>query len=60
MEEIKIEHRPPETVNVIKVIQVVALRGNGTEENPTRRVVQYYNLEGEFIFECDYQQNQYQ
>ncbi|WP_229347684.1 hypothetical protein [Staphylococcus kloosii] len=60
LEEIKIEHRPPETVNVIKVIQVVALRGNGTEENPTRRVVQYYNLEGEFIFECDYQQNQYQ
>ena len=52
--EYKLEHRPPETVNVVKFIEIIALRGDGTEENPVRKVVQYYNLNGIVIFECDY------
>ena len=28
-------------------------RGNGTEENPSRRITQYWTLDGELLFEID-------
>ena len=39
---------------VIRVIETnLDKRGNGTEEDPYRRVTQYYTLDGRLLFERD-------
>ncbi|MDB0581207.1 hypothetical protein [Salinicoccus roseus] len=53
MEKPKIEHRPPDKVDVMKVIKIQSLRGNGTKDNPVREIYQYFDMSGEFIFEID-------
>lgn len=50
MTNIKIEHQPPEAVDVVKLIKIVCLKGDG-QSSPIRKVERYYNLKGEFIFE---------
>lgn len=40
-------------VEIMKVIKVIIVRGQGVESNPVRNVTQYFNLEGDFIFEID-------
>lgn len=48
-----IEHRPPDGVDVVKVIKIYALRGDGTSDNPVRRVYQYFDMSGNLLFERD-------
>ena len=46
----------PNTPNSVKVIQVIetrATRGYGIEKDPAREVVQYWDLEGNFLAERD-------
>lgn len=48
----------PDGVKSAKVIQVIetkAKRGLGTEKDPVRNVVQYWDLEGNFLSEMDTQ-----
>lgn len=40
-------------VQLIQVIQVVVLRGSGTDEDPYRDVYQYWSLTGDFLAEDD-------
>lgn len=53
MSESNVEHRPPDSVEIVKLIKIKAVRGNGSESNPVRRVELYYTLEGEFLYEID-------
>lgn len=53
MSNSNLEHRPPDSVEIVKLIKIRALRGNGSEDNPVRRVELYYSLEGQFLFETD-------
>ena len=41
----------PSRVRVRKVIEVVALRGKGTKDDPARTVQQYYDLKGRLLAE---------
>lgn len=45
-----ITHQPPEAVDVVKLIKIICLKGNGNED-PIRKVERYYDLNGTFIFE---------
>ncbi|WP_271401536.1 hypothetical protein [Salinicoccus roseus] len=49
----KVVHRPPDKVDVIKMIKIESLRGDGSNRNPIRRVYQYFDMSGVFIFEID-------
>lgn len=53
MEKVKIEHKGPKKVNVIKVIKVVCRKGNGTSDNPVRYVYQYWDFKGNLLAEYD-------
>ena len=44
-----------ERAKVIQVIETKAKRGLGTEKDPVRDVVQYWDLEGNFLAEMDTQ-----
>nr|DAY76834.1 MAG TPA: hypothetical protein [Caudoviricetes sp.] len=44
-----------ESAKVIQVIETKAKRGLGTEKDPVRDVVQYWDLEGNFLAEMDTQ-----
>ena len=48
-----IEPRTPDSVKVIRVIEVKAIRGTGTDENPGRIVVQLWSLDGKLLAEAD-------
>ncbi|WP_426462379.1 hypothetical protein [Staphylococcus equorum] len=50
MKNSKIKHQPPEVVDVVKLIKIICLKGNG-DENPIRKVERYYDLNGTFLFE---------
>lgn len=50
MKNIQIKHQPPEVVDVVHLIKIVCLKGNGNED-PIRKVERYYDLNGIFIFE---------
>ncbi|MGE7364677.1 hypothetical protein [Staphylococcus cohnii] len=50
MQNSEITHQPPEAVDVVKLIKIVCLKGNGGEE-PIRKVERYYDLNGMFLFE---------
>lgn len=48
-----LEHRAPDSVEVVKVIKVEYVKGNGTEESPVRNAKSYYDIDGNFLFEKD-------
>ncbi|MDW8571191.1 hypothetical protein [Staphylococcus shinii] len=50
MNEFPIKHQPPEAVDVVKLIRIICLKGDGNED-PIMKVERYYDAEGEFIFE---------
>jgi len=43
----------PLMVETISVIHVTILRGDGSDNNPMRRVEQYWSLDGDFLVEKD-------
>lgn len=43
----------PDELKVEKVIYLSILRGEGTEADSIRVVEQYYNMDGDLIFELD-------
>ena len=45
--------RGTDSAKVIQVIETKALRGLGTEKDPAREVIQYWDLEGNFLAESD-------
>lgn len=45
--------RGTESATVIKVIKTVAWRGDGTQREPFRRVIQYWTFDGNLIGEDD-------
>ncbi len=53
---IKCEAATPRSVEVVRVIKVVALRGAGTDESPAREVTQWWDFEGNMVGEHDPQQ----
>lgn len=42
-----------EEAKVIQVLFIKYVKGNGTEKNPTRSVIQYRDLNGDLITELD-------
>ena len=47
------QHRMPKA-QVVQVIRAdLTLRGKGVEGDPVRRVIQYFSLEGELLWEVD-------
>lgn len=51
MTDIRME--TPRTVRRIEVIEVMAARGRGIEEDPVRVVTQYWSLDGKLLGEYD-------
>lgn len=45
--------RGTDEARVIQVIQTKALLGSGTEEDPTRYLFQYWDLDGRLLASCD-------
>lgn len=45
--------RGTDSARVIQVIQTKAVRGVGTEEDPCRLVIQYWDTEGKLLAEND-------
>lgn len=45
--------RGTDSARIITVIETTALRGCGTEEDPCRRVRQYWSLDGKLLGEND-------
>ncbi len=45
--------RTPNSVNLIRVIEVKAARGAGSEEDPVRIVTQLWSLDGRLLAEDD-------
>lgn len=45
--------RGTDSAEVIQVIETRSLRGLGTEKDPAREVIQYWDLEGKFLAEND-------
>lgn len=41
------------SAKVIQVIESITTKGNGTKENPTRKVKEYYSFDGEFLADND-------
>ena len=37
----------------VKVVKVTLLKGKGTTEEPCRNVFQYWDMDGNFLFEVD-------
>lgn len=45
--------RGTDSARVIQVIETKAMRGEGTDIQPSREVTQYWTLDGEFLAEND-------
>ena len=45
--------RGTDSAKVIKVIETKAIKGLGTEADPSRIVTQYWSLDGDFLAEND-------
>lgn len=45
--------RGTDSAKVIQVIQTVSLKGKGTENDPARQVIQYWDFEGNLIGTVD-------
>lgn len=52
-EENVIRFRGTENARIVKLIRTAAPIGAGTEDNPVRRVYQYWSLDGELLFTKD-------
>ena len=48
-----IEPKGLKKVKIIQVIETTSVIGNGTEQNPVRRIMQYWSLKGALLAECD-------
>lgn len=44
----------PDSVKIIKVIQVEHIEGKGTKDDPVRKSMQYWSLKGELLAEKDF------
>lgn len=54
MSKIPIEPRLPESAKVIEIIETAAVIGTGVHpNNPVRRVIQYWSLDGKLLFTRD-------
>lgn len=53
MNKKNITHRGTDKAKVIKVIQTISLKGNGTEKNPVRFIYQYWDFKGNLLAEYD-------
>jgi hypothetical protein len=42
-----------ESVRVMEVIEIMALKGDGTEKDPVRKITQYWDMQGNFLAEYD-------
>lgn len=42
-----------QSARVVQVIETVSKRGLGTEKDPARMVIQYWDFEGKFLAEMD-------
>ncbi|WP_195334353.1 hypothetical protein [Enterocloster bolteae] len=42
-----------ESVRVMEVIEIMALKGDGTEKDPVRKITQYWDMKGNFLAEYD-------
>lgn len=51
--ERQIEKEPPTLVEVATVIHVRTSRGDGSENNPVKGIVQFWTLDGELIAEAE-------
>lgn len=47
------KHQTPRGVKVVRVIEVRAIRGEGTEKDPVREVVQFWSFDGMLLAEKD-------
>lgn len=45
--------RGTDRARVIEVIETVSIRGSGSEEDPVRKVFQYWSTDGELLAEKD-------
>lgn len=45
--------RGTDSAQVIQVIKTISLRGEGTEKDPCRGVIQYWDFDGNFLAEYD-------
>lgn len=45
--------RGTDSAKVIQVIETRSIRGTGTQEDPVREVVQYWNFDGDMLAERD-------
>lgn len=43
------ERGVPDNVKVIQVIEVVSIRGSGTQDDPVRKMTQYWSLDGKLL-----------
>ena len=43
----------PDKAKVIQVIRVEAIRGEGTDDDPVRKVFQYWSFQGNLLAEYD-------
>ena len=43
----------PDSVKVIRVVEVKAKRGMGIEGDPVREITQYWDMDGNFLAERD-------
>ena len=51
--KIPIRQVTPRMARLLEVIEVISNRGSGTEEDPYRKVVQYWSKAGELLAESD-------
>ena len=55
MDDVTVYPRGVDSATVIMVIETKSARGNGTKEQPSRIVVEYWSLNGEKLAEKDHQ-----
>lgn len=53
MKSQQIQHQPPQKVEMVELIKVEFLKGDGTANDPVRYINRYYNLDGQLLFEID-------
>lgn len=42
-----------DSVEIVELVKIKHTIGNGTEENPSREIVEYWTKDGDFIFLLD-------
>lgn len=49
----KLRARGCDSAKVIEVIETIAIKGTGTENDPIREIIQYWSTKGEWLAEND-------